>query len=183
MNPKAEVKVVWVNSWFDPPAERKAAEALIADGADVLGQKGIDSPSTGDAAKAAGIPWAGYNRDQSEGYADVWLTATTYHWDVYEKARIQQVLDGTWVAGNYYGNLSDGFIKLAQYGSSVSAETRAAIDAKVAELTAKPGSEFTGPLKDNKGKEQLAAGKQHTYEELMGMAYLVEGINGEIPAS
>ena len=183
MNPKAEVKVVWVNSWFDPPAERKAAEALIADGADVLGQKGIDSPSTGDAAKAAGIPWAGYNRDQSTGYEDVWLTATTYHWDVYESARIQQVLDGTWVAGNYYGNLSDGFLKLATYGKSVSDETRAAIDAKLAELTAKPGSEFTGPINDNKGKEQLAAGKTHTYEELMGMAYLVEGINGEIPAS
>ena len=138
--------------------------------------------STGDAAKAAGIPWAGYNRNQSEGYEDVWLTSTVYHWDVYESARIQQVLDGTWVAGNYYGNLSDGFLSLADYGKSVSEETRAKIDARKAELAAKPGSEFTGPIVDNTGKEQLAAGKQHTYEELMGMQYLVEGVDGELPA-
>jgi basic membrane protein A len=41
---------------------------------------------------------------------------------------------------------------------------------------------FVGPLKDNKGNEVLAEGVQHTYEELMGMAYLVEGVVGEIPA-
>ena len=58
--------VQFINSWFDPPAERKAAEALVADGVDVLGQVGIDSPSTGDAAKAAGIPWTGYNRSQAD---------------------------------------------------------------------------------------------------------------------
>lgn len=182
-NPEATVKVVWVNSWFDPPAERKAAEALIAGGVDAIGQKGIDSPSTGDAAKAAGIPWAGYNRNQSAGYEDVWLTATVYHWDVYETQRIQHVLDGKWVAGNYYGNLADGFLSLADFGTSVSEESRTAIEARKAELAAKPGSEFTGPLKDQSGKEQLAAGKQHTYGELMGMMYFVEGVDGEIPAS
>ncbi|MEY3744382.1 MAG: hypothetical protein RL430_1444 [Actinomycetota bacterium] len=182
-NPDATVKVVWVNSWFDPPAERKAAEALIAGGVDAIGQKGIDSPSTGDAAKAAGIPWAGYNRNQSAGYEDVWLTATVYHWDVYETQRIQHVLDGKWVAGNYYGNLADGFLSLADFGTSVSEESRTAIEARKAELAAKPGSEFTGPLKDQSGKEQLAAGKQHTYDELMGMMYFVEGVDGEIPAS
>ena len=161
---------------------RKAAEALVADGVDVLGQVGIDSPSTGDAAKAAGIPWTGYNRSQADNYADVWLTSTTYHWDVYEIPRIQNVLDGKWVAGNYYGNLGDGFVKAAPYGSLVSADTAAKIDAKAAELAAKPGSEFTGPIKDNTGKEQIAAGKAASYGDLMSMAYLVEGVDGSIPA-
>lgn len=183
MNPEATVNVVWVNSWFDPPNERKAAEALIAEGADVLGQKGIDSPATGDAAKAAGVPWAGYNTDQSANYGDVWLTATEYDWSVYEIARIQAVLDGAWVAGNYYGNLSDGFVTLAPFGDLVSEETRAAINAELEKLTATPGSQFTGPIKDNKGNEVLADGVSHTFEELMGMAYLIEGVVGDIPAS
>jgi len=182
MNPKATVNIVWVNSWFDPPTERKAAEALIAGGVDVIGQKGIDSPATGDAAKAAGVPWTGYGRDHSEGYENVWLTATVYDWAIYETSRAQAVLDGTWVAGNYHGNIADGFVSLAKYGQLVSAETRAAIDAKKAELAANPSSMFTGPLKDQSGKEQLPAGKQHTYGELMGMMYLVEGVIGEIPA-
>jgi basic membrane lipoprotein Med (substrate-binding protein (PBP1-ABC) superfamily) len=182
MNPEATVKIVWVNSWFDPPTERKQAEALIAAGVDVLGMKGIDSPATGDAAKAAGIPWAGYNRDNSANYGEVWLTGTQYHWEIYQIPRLQQVLDGAWVAGNYYGNIADGFVGLSSYGDLVSEETRAKIEAKKAELAANPGGEFTGPIVDTAGKEQLAAGKQHTYEELMSMAYLVEGVDGEIPA-
>ncbi|CAB4536620.1 unannotated protein [freshwater metagenome] len=182
-NPEATVKVVWLNTWFDPAAERKAAEALIAEGVDVLGQKGVDSPATGDAAQAAeGVAWAGYNTDQSVNYPTVWLTSTVYNWDVYEIPRLQQVLDGTWTSGDYYGNLADGFVTLAPYGDLVSEETRALIDAKKAELAAAPGSQFTGPINDNAGNEVLAAGVSHTFGELMSMAYLVEGVEGEIPA-
>lgn len=182
-NPEATVKVVWLNTWFDPAAERKAAEALIAEGVDVLGQKGVDSPATGDAATAAeGVSWTGYNTDQSANYPEVWLTATAYHWDVYQIPRIQQILDGQWTAGNYYGNLSDGFVTLSTYGDLVSAETRELIDARKAELAAAPGSQFTGPITDNTGAEVLAAGVAHTFGELMSMQYLVEGIDGEIPA-
>ena len=184
MNPEATVKVVWLNTWFDPAKEKQAAEALIAEGVDVLGQKGIDSPATGDAAQAAdGVLWAGYNTDQSVNYPTVWLTATVYHWDVYEIPRLQQVLDGTWTSGNYYGNIGDGFVTLAPYGDAVTEETRAAIDAKKAELAAAPGSQFTGPINDNQGNEVLADGVMHTFDELMSMAYLVEGVDGEIPAS
>ena len=182
-NPEATVKVVWLNTWFDPAAERKAAEALIAEGVDVLGQKGVDSPATGDAAQAAeGVAWAGYNTDQSVNYPTVWLTSTVYNWDIYEIPRLQQVLDGTWTSGDYYGSLADGFVTLAPYGDLVSEETRALIDAKKAELSAAPGSQFTGPINDNAGNEVLAAGVSHTFGELMSMAYLVEGVEGEIPA-
>lgn len=181
-NPDAEVTVVWTNTWFNPALERQTAEALIADGADVIGVKSQDSPASGDAAAAAGVPWAGYDSDQSANYPDVWLTATVYDWSVYLIPRIQAVLDGNWIAGNYYGALNDGFVNIATFGSLVSEETRALIEAKKAELTEAPGSMFTGPLKDNKGNEVLADGVSHTYEELMSMLYLVEGVIGEIPA-
>ena len=183
VNPEATVSIVWLNTWFDPAAEREAAEALIAEGVDVLGQKGVDSPATGDAAQAAeGVAWAGYNTDQSVNYPTVWLTSTVYNWDVYEIPRLQQVLDGTWTSGDYYGSLADGFVTLAPYGDLVSEETRALIDAKKAELAAAPGSQFTGPINDNAGNEVLAAGVSHTFGELMSMAYLVEGVVGSIPA-
>ena len=35
-NPKAEVRVLWLNTWFDPAREREAAQSLIDQGADVL---------------------------------------------------------------------------------------------------------------------------------------------------
>ncbi len=36
VNPKAEVHVRWINAWLNPAAAKEAAEALIADGADVF---------------------------------------------------------------------------------------------------------------------------------------------------
>lgn len=37
-NPEAKVKVVWVQTWYDPAKEREAAQALANTGADVLAQ-------------------------------------------------------------------------------------------------------------------------------------------------
>src|SRR3569832_2248017 len=36
VDPKAQVKVVWLNAWFDPARERDAAMTLFNEGADVL---------------------------------------------------------------------------------------------------------------------------------------------------
>ncbi|MDB6002206.1 MAG: family transporter substrate-binding protein, partial [Rhizobacter sp.] len=36
VNPKAQVKVLWLNTWFDPARERDAAVSLVNQGADVL---------------------------------------------------------------------------------------------------------------------------------------------------
>ena len=35
VNPDAQVKVIWTNSWFDPGREREAADVLITQGADI----------------------------------------------------------------------------------------------------------------------------------------------------
>ena len=36
VNPDAELRVIWVNSWFDPGKERQASLTLMSQGADVL---------------------------------------------------------------------------------------------------------------------------------------------------
>ena len=40
-----------------------------------------------------------------------------------------------------------------------------------------------GPIKDNDGKERLAAGKMITDDELSKMDYYVEGVQGKLPAA
>ena len=37
VNPAAQVKVVWTNTWYDPVKEREAAVALLDAGADIIG--------------------------------------------------------------------------------------------------------------------------------------------------
>src|ERR1700682_1692475 len=44
VNPNIKVKIIWVNSWFDPGKEADAAKALIDQGADVIMQH-TDSPA------------------------------------------------------------------------------------------------------------------------------------------
>jgi len=53
-NPNATVSVVWVNSWYDPGKEREAAEALIAQGADVIMQH-TDSSAPCQVAQERGV--------------------------------------------------------------------------------------------------------------------------------
>jgi basic membrane protein A len=181
--PGAEVQLIWTNTWFDPALERKTAEILIAEGADVVGVVAQDSPASGEAANEAGVPWSGYDSDQSENFPDVWLSAATYDWSVYEIPRVRAVLEGNWIAGNYYGDMADGHIVLAPLGPIVSDETRALIAEKTEIVKGQSGVMFTGPLSDNKGNQILADGVAATFAELMSMDYLVEGIKGEIPSS
>src|SRR5271165_4656748 len=51
VNPNSEVKVIWVNAWYDPGREREAAETLVSQGADVLTHH-TDSTATVQAAEA-----------------------------------------------------------------------------------------------------------------------------------
>ena len=52
VNPNFKVKIVWVNSWFDPGKEGDAANVLINQGADILVQH-TDSPAA-DAGRREG---------------------------------------------------------------------------------------------------------------------------------
>ncbi|MFN8051773.1 MAG: BMP family ABC transporter substrate-binding protein [Acidimicrobiales bacterium] len=181
-NPDAKVKVVWVNSWFDPTKERQAADSLISGGADVIASGG-DSPAPGEAAKAAGVAWTGYDSDQSSKFPDEWPTATTYDWGPYYTKQVQAVIDGTWKADAYYGDLKDGFVKLAPFGKRVSADTKAAIEKKKAAIEDGSFNEFSGPIVDQAGAEKVAAGKTLDFGDQMSINWFVKGVDGEIPAS
>lgn len=175
VNPAATVKVVEIKSWFNPSEERKAADSLVSQGIDVLANGG-DSPAPGESAKAHNVPWVGYDSDQSANFPDVWLTAPIYNWGQYYVAQIQSLLDGTWQKDDYYGNLKDGFNKLAPFGKLVSDATKAEIEAKKAKIIDGSLNVFAGPLKDNKGAEKVAAGSAVSADDQQTIMWLVEGV-------
>ena len=186
VNPKATVQVAWTSTWFDPAKEKEAAQSLLQAGADVLGMH-QDSTATGEAAKEAGAKWVGYNSDTKAGdFPDTWLTAPIWDWGPYYIKAAKSLAAGTCLAGDsgqYYGNMADGTVKLGTFGSSVSAETQALIAEKTAAIIDGSFAPFTGPIKDNTGKEVIAAGTVAPLGDLLGMQYLVEGVIGEIPKS
>lgn len=181
-NPEATVQVQWTSTWFDPAKERQAAESLLSAGVDTL-WSAQDSPAAGEAAQEKGAFWVGYDSDQSANFADIWLTATTYHWAVYEVPRIQAAMDGKWIAGDYYGGLDDGFVSLATFGKNVSADTQKIIADEAEKLKTNKGAMFTGPINKQDGSVAIEAGKQASYGDKMSMNYLIEGVVGDLPKS
>jgi basic membrane lipoprotein Med (substrate-binding protein (PBP1-ABC) superfamily) len=176
-NPKAKVKLVWMNAWFDPPKEKKAAQSLHSAGADVLGQN-VDSPATGQYAESVGVPWVGYDSNGLKFAPKQWLTAAIYNWGPYYVRRTKAAMNGTWKTGFYYGTIKDGMMSLAPYGPSVTAKTKAAIAKKRAEIVSGKFNVFGGPLYDQAGKLRVPKGKTMTIKELYAMTWLVKGVVG-----
>jgi basic membrane protein A len=176
-HPGAKVHLVWTNSWYDPTKEKKAAQSLVSQGADVLGQN-VDSPATGQLAESKGVGWVGYDANASKFAPKSWLTAALYDWGPYYLKRIKAAMDGTWKSGFYYGSIKDGFTLLAPYGPSVSAKTKALIAAKMHSIESGKFYEFTGPLYDQDGKLRVKAGNRLTVPQLYAMNWLVQGVIG-----
>jgi len=178
VNPTATTKVVWTNTWFDPETERQAADSLIADGVDAIAS-GQDSPASGEAANEAGLPFVGYDSDQSENLPEVWLTASLYHWGTYYAERIQAVIDGTWETGDYYGGIADGFVSLAPFGDLVTQETRDLIGQREDDLVSGDFYEFAGPLVDQDGTERVPEGESMSLEDILAMDWFIDGVDGD----
>jgi basic membrane protein A len=176
-HPGATVSLVWTNSWYDPAKEKKAAQSLVSAGADVLGQN-VDSPATGQFAESVGIPWVGYDSNAQKFAPKSWLTASVYDWGPYYLRRVKAAMNGTWKSGFYYGSIKDGFTKLAPYGPSVTAATKAAIAKKMQQIEKGSFYEFAGPLYDQSGKLRVAKGKRMSVSDLYSMTWLVKGVIG-----
>jgi basic membrane protein A len=181
-HPGATVRIVWTHSWFNPAAEKKAAQGLVAAGVDVLGQN-VDSPAAGQYAESKGIPWVGYDSDAAKFAPKSWLTASVYDWGIYYLKRVKAAMAGTWKSGFYYGTINDGFTKLAPYGPSVTADQKAKIAAVQKKLENGTFYEFTGPLYDQSGKLRVEQGVKMDVlkggtNSLYGMNWLVKGVIG-----
>src|SRR5579862_4147475 len=181
-HPGVKVKLVWTHSWFNPTAEKRAAQSLHAAGACVHG-KNVDSPATGQYAESVHIPWVGYDSDSSTFAPKSWLTASVYDWGPYYLSRVKAAMNGTWKPGFYYGSMKSGFTKLAPYGPGVSKQTQGMIASYRNKIESGKWYEFTGPLYDQKGKLRVKAGVKMQVlkggtNSLYGMNWLVKGIIG-----
>jgi basic membrane protein A and related proteins len=182
VNPKAEVKVIWVNSWFDPGKEGEAASTLVSQGADVLTHH-TDSTATVQTAEARKVYAIAYHSDMSRYGPNAQLTAVTHHWGDYYTKVAQSAVAGKWQQDNVWGGIKDGMIKLAPFNKVVPSDVVAMVKKSEGEIAAGKLSPFTGPMKTNDGKEVLAAGKTITDADLSKMDYYVEGVVGKLPSS
>jgi basic membrane protein A len=180
VNPKAEVRVIWVNSWYDPGKEREAALTLISQGADIVTHH-TDSTAVVQAAEEKGKYAFGYHSDMSKYGPKAHLTASTHQWGDYYTKAVREVIAGTWKPTQVWGGMKDGMVKLAPINPVVPADVRAQVERLEAEIKAGKFHPFTGPIKDQDGKERLAAGKTMGDADLGKMDYYVAGVASKLP--
>ncbi len=180
VNPKAVVKVVWVNSWFDPGKEGDAAKTLIDQGADIITQH-TDSPAPLQVAESRGVYGFGQASDMKSYAPKAQLTAIIDDWNYYYIEKVKAVMDGTWKSTDSWYGLKQGMVEMAPYGDAVPADVQKLADEVKQSIIEGKLHPFQGPIKDQNGKLVVKAGEVVSDKELLSLNWYVEGVEGSIP--
>ncbi len=180
VNPKAQVKVVWLNTWFDPAREREAAMTLFDQDVDVISFH-TASTAVMAAAQERGKMAVAYHSDMRKIAPDAQIAAVTHHWGDYYVRRVQAALDGTWKSGNFWGGVAQAMVRCGDFGPKVPKAVQQEVLARQSEIAAGKLRPFTGPINDNAGKTVVAKGQALSDEQILGMNYLVQGVQGTLP--
>jgi len=180
VNPKAELRVIWVNSWYDPGKERQASMTLLSQDADVITHH-TDSTAVVQAAEEQGKYAFGYHSDMSKYGSKAHLTATTHHWGNFYTKTLNEVKAGNWKPTSVWGGYAEGMIKLAPLNPAIPADLQARIGEMEKQIAAGSLHPFSGPVVDQDGKTRVAAGATMSDGDLNGMDYYVEGVVSKLP--
>ncbi|PZM11506.1 BMP family ABC transporter substrate-binding protein [Rhizobium tubonense] len=180
VDPAITCQVIFTGEWSLAVKEAEATNALIDQGADVITCH-VDSPKVVvETAAGRGAFICGYHANQSPLAPEKYLTGAEWAWGNVYSNFIKQAQAGEKLPNFVRGGLKDGFVKMSPLGPGVSAEAAKKFEATKAEMMAGSFSVFKGPMKDNKGKQIVDAGKSYAEDaiELESMDYLVEGVVG-----
>ena len=158
VNPKAEVKVVWVNTWYDPAKEGDAAKALIDQGADVISQH-ADSPAPLQVAESRGAFAIGQASDMKRFAPKAQLMAIVDDWNPYYVARTKAAMEGTCKSQDTWDGIEPGMVVVASINKSLPDNVRAKAMQAVEDLKSGKVHAFDGPVKDQSGKVRVPAGE------------------------
>jgi basic membrane protein A and related proteins len=180
VNPNVKIKIVWVNSWFDPPKEADAAKVLLDQGVDVLTQH-TDSPAPVQAASARNVLSFGQASDMSRFAPNHVLTSIIDDWNPYYIERTKAVLDGTWKSQDTFDGLAKGKVVMGPY-RNMPDDVKKMAETTEAGLRAGTMDAFKCPVLDQTGKPvECKGGDRLTDEQVFSMNFYVQGIDDKIP--
>ena len=180
VNPKIKTKVVWVNSWFDPPKETEAATSLINGGVDVLFQN-TDSSAVLQTAEKMGKRAFGWDSDMTAYGPKAHLGSAVINWGPYYKKAVGDALNGTWSTGSVWWGVKEGAIDMVSVAEDVPADVKAKVDTVKAGLKDGSFHPWTGPIVGQDGKEVLAKDQKADDAFLGGIKFYVKGVEGKVP--
>jgi len=187
VNPDAEVNIVWINSWFDPPKDMDAAKALAADGNDIL-YTTTDSPSVVVLAqqlyrRSGQEIWSmGNDAPMGSNGPDRYVTGMMFNWNVLYKHIVDQLAAGKLQMNQKVNwGLQQNCVGLSPWGENVPGKVVNVVEnIKMDWIGDKYDAFFPfsrGVTKQDGTKIPAGEIKRH---QLDTMQYYVEGVNGKL---
>ena len=103
-----------------------------------------------------------------------------WNWGTFYEEIVKLIRNGTWHSTSTWFGMRQGIVDLAPFGPMVSQAIKEKVIAKKAEIMSGKDDIFTGPIKDQQGKIQIAKDQTATDEELLSMQYFVQGVIGSL---
>jgi simple sugar transport system substrate-binding protein len=180
VNPQAQVRVAWLNTWFDPAKEREAALALAAQGADVLANHSA-SAAVAQAAEEKGVKLLAYQSDMKAFAPHAQVASVTHHWGGYYTQVARSVIAGSWKPRPAWGGLKDGFVRLSAIDPALPQPVREEVERQRRAIEAGRFQPFSGRLVDNTGRVRLERGALDD-QAIASMDWFVQGVLAPSPA-
>ena len=118
--PDVVMSVQFTGSWYDEAAEKTAAEALIAAGADLISQH-ADSMGAPTACENAGIPDVSYNGSTVASCPNTFIVASRIDWAPYFEYIVNQKIAGEAIATDWTGTIATGSVVLTDVNEQAAA--------------------------------------------------------------
>jgi basic membrane lipoprotein Med (substrate-binding protein (PBP1-ABC) superfamily) len=181
VNSKAEMHVIFDNTWSDPAKEAASTNALADQGVDVVTMI-VDSPITVvQTAEDRGIYSIGFHSTDVQKYAPKgWISGIGFTWGGFLTREIQAIENDTWKSNpkNLLGDLNTDMVALAPWGPAVPDDVKAMVEEKIADFKSGKSQVFTGPIKDNKGNLKIPAGQVGDPNLVNTFDWFIEGVIG-----
>lgn len=177
VNAKAQVKVIWLQAWFDPARERDAAMTLMDQGADVLAFH-TGSNAVMVAAQERGKMAVAYHSDMRAVAPQAQIAAVTHEWGAYYTRRARAVLDGSWTSGSVWGGIREGMVRIGAFGPRVPKAVQDEVLARQKDIAAGRLLPFHAnqAVLDTAGRTVIAAGQGLSDAQIQAMDFLVQGV-------
>ncbi len=180
VNPDAEVQVVWINTWFDPPTEREAAETLLNAGNDVI-VTGADTPGPVQAASEKGKWGMAYDSANAcDNAGDGCIGVPHWNWGPAYAEIIEEVRNGTFKPKGRWPGVESGIVDF-KFGPAATEEIKAKVNELKQAMIDGKFNPAEGPINAQSGCLAVKEGESLTDEQLLSMKWFFEGVEGKIP--
>jgi basic membrane protein A len=179
INPDFKLKIVWVNSWFDPGKEADAAKSLFDQGADILTQH-TDSTAGMQVAAERGLLAFGQASDMIKFGPKTQLTSIIDDWAPYYIDRVRALMDGTWKQQATWKGMDSGNVVMAPF-RNMPDDVKKMAEETTAKIKSKEFHPFTGPIMKQDGSVWLKDGEIATDKALSSLNFYVKGIDASLP--